>query len=116
VLVEFPAKVADGRGHNDLNYDGPENLWWVSSQNLDKTQAEVLPAPFRPGSQPSKILSHLLKGKDITNNESMLVYHIYRLSDCIHKIREAGYEVVTEIKKDEVGGKYSSYRLAAKAA
>jgi hypothetical protein len=61
--------------------------------------------------QPRKILAHLLQGKDITSATSMLVYHIPRLSDCILKIRRAGYNVVTEMKEDEVGGQYGSYRL-----
>jgi hypothetical protein len=33
--------------------------------------------------QVRKILAHLLTGKTITNNESMLVYHVSRLSDVV---------------------------------
>jgi hypothetical protein len=62
--------------------------------------------------QARKILAHLKSGKTITNAESMLVYHIYRLSDCILKIRRAGYDVKLTIKRDGVGGKYASYKLA----
>ncbi|UGA46831.1 helix-turn-helix domain-containing protein [Bradyrhizobium quebecense] len=60
------------------------------------------------------ILAHLEAGKDITASQSMLVYHIYRLSDCILKIRDAGYDILTTMRKDEVGGKYASYSLAPK--
>lgn len=58
-----------------------------------------------------RILSHLRRGKTITNNESMLVYGIYRLSDVINKLRNKGYDIETELKRDEVGRRYSSYSL-----
>lgn len=61
--------------------------------------------------QARKILAHLKEGNTITNAESMLVYHIYRLSDCILKIRRAGYDVDMTVKQDRVGGKYASYKL-----
>lgn len=67
--------------------------------------------------QARKILAHLeTRNKDgsyktITQNESMLVYHVARLSDVIMKIKRAGYNVSTTMKVDGVGGKYASYRL-----
>ncbi len=61
--------------------------------------------------QVRKILAHLLSGKTITNNESMLVYHVARLSDVIFKLRNAGYEIVMTMKVDGIGGKYASYEL-----
>lgn len=63
------------------------------------------------GSQCKKILAHLLEGNTITNNESMLVYHVPRLSDVIMKLRRSGYEITTTMKTDGVGGQYASYRL-----
>ena len=57
------------------------------------------------------ILAHLEAGKEITSAKAMLVYHIARLSDCILKIRDAGHEVITEMRTDEVGARYASYRL-----
>jgi len=65
--------------------------------------------------QARKILGHLEKGKSITPNEAMLVYHISRLSDCIFKIRNAGYNVECEMRRDEVGGKYARYTLVKNA-
>jgi hypothetical protein len=62
--------------------------------------------------QARKILAHLKEGNTITNAESMLVFHIFRLSDCILKIRRAGYNVIMTEKRDAVGGKYASYKLA----
>jgi hypothetical protein len=75
------------------------------------TGTNSIAASINLAPQPRTILAHMLKGKDITNNESMLVYGIYRLSDCIHKIRTAGYDVVTDVKRDEVGRKYASYKI-----
>lgn len=60
------------------------------------------------------ILSHLLKRGHITNQTSMIQYHIHRLSDCILKIRRAGYDVETEVRRDDLGAKYADYRLAKK--
>lgn len=61
--------------------------------------------------QARKILAHLEKGKTITPMESMIVYSIYRLSDCIFKIRNAGHDVVTEDRMDAQGHRYARYRL-----
>jgi hypothetical protein len=66
--------------------------------------------------QARKVLAHLLAGKSISDLECGGVYRIKRLSDCIFKIRKAGYEVVTDIRKDEGGAKYARYALAAKPA
>jgi Helix-turn-helix domain len=62
--------------------------------------------------QPRTILAHLLKGNDISGNESMITFGIYRLSDCIMKIRNAGYDIVTDMRTDPVGRRYARYSLA----
>lgn len=64
--------------------------------------------------QARTILAHLQKGKTITPIESMIVYNIYRLSDCILKIRNAGHDVLMEMCQDERGKKYGRYSLATK--
>lgn len=66
---------------------------------------------LRLSPQARKILAHLETGKTITQNESMLVYHVARLSDVIMKLRDAGYDIGTTMKVDGVGGKYASYKL-----
>ena len=63
------------------------------------------------GRQCKKILAHLREGKTITSNESMLVYHVARLSDVIMKLRRSGYDIKTTMKEDGVGGKYANYKL-----
>jgi hypothetical protein len=61
--------------------------------------------------QARTILRHLEKGKTITPMESLIVYGIYRLSDCILKIRRAGHDVLTHDCVDERGKKYGEYQL-----
>jgi hypothetical protein len=57
--------------------------------------ASDLAADINLGKQARKILAHLKEGKTITNLESVLVYGIYRLSDVVFKLRNAGYDVHT---------------------
>lgn len=64
--------------------------------------------------QAKTILRHLEKGKTITPLESLVVYSILRLSDCIFKIRNAGHDVVTEMCEDERGHGYARYSLNTK--
>lgn len=64
--------------------------------------------------QAKTILRHLEKGKTITPLESLMVYSISRLSDCILKIRDAGHDVSMVMCKDERGHGYGKYQLASK--
>jgi Helix-turn-helix domain len=64
--------------------------------------------------QAKTILRHLEKGKSITPMESLIVYGIYRLSDCILKIRRAGHDVLTYDRQDERGKKYGEYSLRSR--
>lgn len=63
--------------------------------------------------QADTILAHLqgADGKTITPMEAMLVYHVSRLSDVIFKLRNRGWIIHMEEKKDGVGAKYASYSL-----
>lgn len=61
--------------------------------------------------QARKILAHLEAGKAITPSKALTIYSIYRLSDCIFKIRNAGHAVETENRVDEQGHKYAKYYL-----
>lgn len=111
------------RGHDGGARDG--NTWWLRSGVLKPAEdvltlgntEEFTTKHFRAGSQTSRILAHLLKGKSITQGECNLVYGgTWRLSDIILKIRKAGFEVATTMKEDEAGHEYASYSLATKAA
>lgn len=62
--------------------------------------------------QARKILAHMEAGKTITPMKALNVYGIYRLSDCVFKIRNAGHGVCTLNCVDEGGHKYAKYFLA----
>ncbi len=62
--------------------------------------------------QAKTILRHLRQGKSISPAEALIVYSISRLASCIHEIRNIGYMVSTEIRKDTRGHKYARYQLA----
>jgi DNA invertase Pin-like site-specific DNA recombinase len=61
--------------------------------------------------QARKILAHLEAGKSITPTEALVVYSISRLASCIGEIRKAGYDVLTEHRRDETGHKYGRYTM-----
>ena len=63
--------------------------------------------------QQKTILAHLMRGQSISNMESLIVYNISRLSDVILKLRDKGFEITTEVRKDASGHKYSRYSLVA---
>jgi hypothetical protein len=71
----------------------------------------MLSKAIRLPPQAKVILRHLEKGKDISLIASLHVYQISRLSDCIMKIRRAGYDVLTQMRMTETGKEYASYRL-----
>lgn len=64
--------------------------------------------------QTETIRNHLMAGKSITPAHAFMVYGISRLSDCILRLRNAGLDIVTVMREDEVGRKYGEYRLANK--
>lgn len=61
--------------------------------------------------QAKTILRHLETGKSISLMESIFVYNITRLSDCIMKIRRAGHDVHTDMRVDARGHEYGRYSL-----
>lgn len=63
--------------------------------------------------QQKTILGHLSSGRSISNMEALIVYNISRLSDVVLKLRRKGYSVVTDVRTDNAGHKYSRYALAA---
>jgi len=63
--------------------------------------------------QTRKILNHLSKYGSITPMEAWTVYSIYRLSACIHDLRNTGISIATELKMDASGHRYARYEVAA---
>lgn len=62
--------------------------------------------------QVERIKQHLKDNKSITPMEALMVYGIYRLSAVILTLRQAGLDIVTNMKADESGKKYAQYKLA----
>jgi hypothetical protein len=63
--------------------------------------------------QQKVILGHLAAKGSISNVESLVVHNISRLSDVILKLRRKGYDILTDVRVDASGHKYSRYTLAA---
>jgi hypothetical protein len=59
------------------------------------------------------VLRHLEKGKSITPMEALMVYNIggAGLAHAVYKLREAGHDVLCDVRKDERGHGYGRYTL-----
>jgi Helix-turn-helix domain len=62
--------------------------------------------------QAKTVLLHLKRRGKVSPYEAMMVYGISRLASCIHEIRRSGYDVFTDMRCDDQGFKYASYKLA----
>lgn len=58
------------------------------------------------------IKEHLKKGKKITPMEALVNYGCFRLAARIKDLREGGLDILTVIKRDEIGRSYAEYQLA----
>lgn len=61
--------------------------------------------------QAKVVLAHLGRNSSITPLEANSNYQISRLASCIGELRAAGYQVRTDIRKDQTGHKYGRYSL-----
>lgn len=59
--------------------------------------------------QTQTVLTHLSSRGSISPMEALVSYGIMRLAADIHRLRERGYGIETEIKRDEAGHKYARY-------
>lgn len=55
------------------------------------------------------VLRHLRNRGSISPMEALAAYGTLRLSAVIHDLRCAGYEITTEMHRDEVGHSYARY-------
>jgi hypothetical protein len=62
-------------------------------------------------SQTQTLLEHMLAGKTITPMKAMMVYGVHRLAARIRDLRDAGHNIVTDLKEDESGRQYAEYRI-----
>lgn len=63
-----------------------------------------------------KTLNYLRNSGTLTPLVAFSLWGTMRLSAQIHDLREAGYEIDTEIRVDEEGQRYSAYTLRDKLA
>lgn len=63
-------------------------------------------------SQNNLILDHLRKVGSITFVEAVDLYRVRSLPRRIKDLRDLGYEIVSEWKRDNLGQKYTRYSLA----
>ena len=65
--------------------------------------------------QPAKVLRYLHRHKTITPREALQDLNVYRLSDAIKKLRDRGWSITTQMRKNpETGSQYGVYRLGVK--
>lgn len=64
--------------------------------------------------QARKVLAHLKKRGSITPMEAIITYGITRLAARIFELREAGFEIITQMKRDEAKKPYATYLITRK--
>lgn len=62
-------------------------------------------------SQPAIVRDHLQQGKTITPAQAFMVYGISRLAAVVDRLRDAGLDIDTSMREDEVGKKYACYNM-----
>lgn len=62
--------------------------------------------------QMKTILQHLVSRGSISPMEALNTYGIYRLSSAIQRLRKVGYQIETQMRRDEMGHTYARYSLA----
>lgn len=67
---------------------------------------------LRLSPQARTVLLHMKRRGHISNMQALTVYGISRLAACVYEIRQAGYDVNSEHKRDDAGHKYTNYSLA----
>jgi len=60
-----------------------------------------------------KILSHLKERETISPVEALVSHGISRLAAAIYELRQEGWDISTEMRKDASGHPYARYRLIA---
>ena len=62
--------------------------------------------------QKQTVIKHLIKYGTITPLEAQSNYNIWRLAAVIHKIKKAGIEIDSHLRKAPSGAKYAVYSFA----
>lgn len=58
-----------------------------------------------------KVLAHLFRRGSISPIEAQVSYGLTRLAAAVHELRNSGYPIRTDLKKDEAGHRYARYRM-----
>lgn len=82
--------------------------WLEEAMNSIATDLRMTPAA-------RKILSHLEKYSTISPAEAQATYGATRLAARIHELRENGYEITSDYRKDAAGKRYVRYFMNKKA-
>ena len=62
--------------------------------------------------QLNQVLSHIKQGRSITQVDAIRLFHCYRLSAIIEKLRRQGYDIVTHNERNSSGtGTHARYEL-----
>lgn len=77
------------------------------------TQSHYVAAAISLSPQQKTILAHLANRGSISDVESRVVHNITRLSDVVFRLRRKGFDILTDVREDASGHKYSRYFLAA---
>jgi len=67
--------------------------------------------PYNAGTQPHRVLEHLMTKGSISQVEAEAVYKIRRLASRIHELKNDGWNVGRMLKQDAMGQKYARYFL-----
>ena len=62
--------------------------------------------------QKQTVIKHLIEYGSISPLEAQSNYNIWRLAAVIHKLKKAGIEITSELRKAQSGEKYAVYSFA----
>lgn len=60
-------------------------------------------------SRTKQILRYMEQNDGITGLQAWKLFHVYRLSSVIKRLRDKGYDIETIMLEDEHGGEYGKY-------
>jgi hypothetical protein len=78
-----------------------------------KTQRPSIATTVGLYPQTRTILRHLEKRGSISPMEALMAYGCTRLAARIHELREAGFDISTDLRTDQAGHRYARYRMTA---
>lgn len=61
--------------------------------------------------QTEQVLEYLQAGNSITPAKAQTEFGVWRLASVIHKLRKAGYKIITNTKRSFTGKSYAEYSL-----